>query len=76
MHIWRGNPFRASIRLYFRFIDDLIFIMDDGTSSLTPFLTFLEYLNCNNKNLTFTGEANDRQTHFLDVLLTGADRKG
>lgn len=54
------NPFKSSIRLYLRFIDDLLFIMKDGTSTFIP---FLEYLNCNNKNLTFTGEVHNDEIH-------------
>lgn len=51
------NPFTSSIKLYLRYIDDLILIMEDGISKL---ILFLEYLNCNNKNLAFTGEANEK----------------
>lgn len=62
-----GNLFRSLIVLYFRYIDDLIFICRKDVD-LTSFLL---YLNDNQCNLGFTGISDSRAVSFLDVLLSG-----
>lgn len=47
------NPFRPSFKLYLRYIDDLLVVMEDGVAYLASFLVFLN--SSNNKNLSFYG---------------------
>lgn len=64
------NPFRSHIRMFKRYIDDLIFIMDNRFGTLE---NFLKYLNDNDRNLQFTGQSNNTDICFLNVHLCGHD---
>lgn len=65
------NPFCPHIKIYLRFIDDLMLGMQDGVGQLD---SFLMYLNQNNRN-HFTGNASNSEICFLDVRLTSMDCK-
>lgn len=70
-HIYgTDNPYSPFIKTFFRYIDDLIFIMDVGFGSLDD---SFKYLNHNNMNLQFTGHCDRNEINFLDVHLCGRD---
>lgn len=48
------NLFRPFIKLYFRYIDDLLIGMEDG--QVAHLDSLLVFLNSNNKNLSFMGQ--------------------
>ncbi|XP_068115920.1 mucin-2-like [Hyperolius riggenbachi] len=63
--IWSpDNPFRGSLVLHRRFIDDIICVWEGTTEDLYG---YRDYLNGNNLGLSFTMETDNLQVHFLDL---------
>lgn len=62
------NPYRHLIKTYFRYTDDLIFIVNKDLM-LEDFLT---YLNNNSLNFTFTREEQNIKINYLDITLMGS----
>lgn len=67
-----NNPHSDFIVCYGRYIDDL-FLVWNSDCSLLP--VFLQYLNTNIYNLTFTLTYHKDQINFLDVTLYGTNNK-
>ncbi|OCT92649.1 hypothetical protein XELAEV_18015707mg [Xenopus laevis] len=61
---------RKSLKLYTRYIDDLLCVWKGGERS---FMTFVHKLNQNELNLKFTSEYRPKTIEFLDVKLIVVD---
>ncbi|XP_053571501.1 uncharacterized protein LOC128661250 [Bombina bombina] len=69
--------FRYSLLLLnARFIDDMIFIVDETDCEGFSISDFLEYLNTNSSKLKFTREFNSSVVNFLDLTLEGVVEHG
>ena len=63
-----SSPRRLDTAFYCRYIDDLLFIINDSDIDLD---TWLAYLNDNCLNLKFTGDLQTTSIEYLDVRLSG-----
>ncbi|XP_041420379.1 uncharacterized protein LOC121394196 [Xenopus laevis] len=63
---------RKSLRLYTRYIDDLLCVWKGDEMS---FITFVQKLNQNELNLKFTSEYRSKTIEFLDVKLMVVDKE-
>ncbi|XP_069506974.1 uncharacterized protein [Ambystoma mexicanum] len=64
------NPYRDAIKLYKRYIDDIIIIWD---KTKADHLLFLPWLNAMDTNLKFTMSANSTSLPFLDLLIKNSE---
>lgn len=64
------NPFCPAIKMYQRYIDDLLFICSGNVGDMD---TFLSYINDNKLNLRCIGHMDGHSILFLDVLLSSRE---
>lgn len=60
------KPYRDLINTYFRYIDDLMFIVNKDLELDDP----LTYFNNNSLNLKFTGEEQSIKVNYLDITFS------
>nr|XP_028578457.1 uncharacterized protein LOC114593837 [Podarcis muralis] len=60
-----NNPFRSKIIKYYRFIDDLFFVIQDQDTATQ----FLQWINDQDPNIRLSGTIHDTSVNFLDVTV-------
>lgn len=67
-----NNPYIRYIKLWSRFIDDILIVWGGSEQQVGE---FLEYINKNTLNMEFMGNYGEKEVQFLDVQLSvGKDR--
>ena len=59
------NPFRTQIIKYYRFIDDLFFVIQNQDAATQ----FLQWINIQDPNIRLSGTIHDTSVNFLDVTV-------
>lgn len=62
------NPFMEAIVLFRCYIDNILMFW---RRDVAPVLMVLDYINCNDRNLAFTGHWDPKNITFLDITLKG-----
>lgn len=70
-YILKLNPWTEKIKMYKRYIDDLVFIWNGSESE---FEQFTAYLNQNEYGIMLTGKVSSKSIDYLDITLTTQDR--